>query len=90
MPPTGQFRQRVVKLRSADEPIIQPTTHMKSATSQLLACLIALPSVTSLAVDPRAPVVRASMASNNPETCTRLESRKEAYTAAPFHDGRYA
>ena len=28
------------------------------------------------------------MGSNNPEACTRLESQKEANTAAPFHEGR--
>ena len=70
--------------------IIQPHAHMKSTTSQLFACLIALPSVASLAVGPRASVARASMGSNNPEACTRLESQKEANTAAPFHEGRYA
>ena len=60
---------------------------MKS-TSQLIACLIAVPSVAGLAVGPRASNVKASMGSNNPAMCTRLESQQQAHAAAPFQEGR--
>ena len=52
---------------------------MKS-TTQLIACLIAVPSVASLAVGPRATNVKASMGSNNPAMCTRLHGRHHPNT----------
>lgn len=62
---------------------------MKS-TTQLIACLIAVPSVASLAVGPRATNVKASMGSNNPAMCTRLESQQQAGLTATFQEGRCA
>ena len=74
---------RFVRLRSGQ------AGHMRT-TSQLIACLIAVPSVASLAVGPRAPNVKASMGSTTPAMCTRLESQQQAHAAAPFQEGRCA